>query len=29
MSVSASIDFKLHQKHDVLTNLDVIELLFG
>jgi len=28
MSVSASIDFKLHQKHDVLTNLDVIELLF-
>ena len=28
MSISASIDFKLHQKHDVLTNLDVIELLF-
>ena len=28
MSVSASIDFILHQKNDVLTNLDVIELLF-
>ncbi len=28
MSISASIDFKLHQKHDALTNLDIIELLF-
>ena len=28
MSVSASIDFELHQKNDVMTNLDVIELLF-
>lgn len=28
MSVSASIDFKLHQKYDDLSNLDVIELLY-